>query len=67
MDLNVTVGQLLKNSQARQILAREFPNLVNSPLLQFYANTPVKRVLSMVKGKVNDDKIQRIINELEQV
>lgn len=67
MDLNISVNQLLSNPKAREILAREFPQMVNSPLIRLYGNTPVKKVLSMIKGKVPDEKIQRIIKELKSI
>ena len=67
MNLNITVNQLLSNPKAREILAREFPQMVNSPLIRLYGNASVKKVLSMIKGKVPDEKIQRIVTELESI
>lgn len=67
MNINISVNQLLSNPKAREILSREFPQMVNSPLIKLYGNTPVKKVINMIKGKIPDEKIQRIIKELENI
>ena len=67
MDLNLTLGELLKNQKAKQILAEEFPNLSGSPLLRIYSNTPVINILNMVKGKVDGRKIERIVKKIQQI
>ncbi len=68
MDINnMTVGQVLANEKAKSILAREFPTLINTPIVKLYSSKTVKHVLALAAGKVPQDKIQRIIKELEQV
>ncbi len=68
MDINnLTVGQVLANNKAKAILAREFPTLINTPIVKLYSSMTVKQVLALAKDKVPRDKIQRIIKELEQV
>ncbi len=68
MDINnMTVGQVLANPKAKAILAREFPTLINTPIAKLYSSMTVRQVLSLANGKVPQDKIQRIIKELEQV
>ena len=68
MDINnLTVGQVLANNKAKAILAREFPTLINTPIVKLYSSMTVKQVLALAKDKVPQDKIQRIIKELEQV
>lgn len=63
----MTVGQVLANPKAKAILAREFPTLINTPIAKLYSSMTVRQVLSLANGKVPQDKIQRIIKELEQV
>ena len=65
--LNITVDELLKNSNAKAILSREFPTLINSPMVKLYKNMSLKKVLTYAKGNVPDEKIQRIIKELENI
>lgn len=70
MDLNnldITVGQLLQNREAKQILEREFPNLVNSPMSRLYSSMPLRQVIVHAKSVVPDEKIQRIIKKLEMI
>lgn len=68
MDINnMTVGQVLANDKAKSILAREFPTLINTPIVKLYSSKTVKQVLALAAGKVPQDKIQRIIKELEQI
>lgn len=66
-NMNITVGQLLSNPKAKAIMAREFPTLINTPIVKLYSNKSLKQVLSLAKGKVPQDKIQRIIKELEMI
>ena len=65
--LNITVDELLKNSDAKAILSSEFPTLINSPMVKLYKNMSLKKVLTYAKGNVPDEKIQRIIKELENI
>lgn len=67
LDLKLTLGELLKNQKAKDILTEEFPNLAGSPLLRIYSNTPVTNILNMVKGKVDGGKIERIVKKLQQI
>lgn len=64
---NVTVNQLLANPKAKTILSREFPEMINSPLIRLYGNTPITKVLNTIKGRVPSEKLQRIIKELESI
>lgn len=70
MDLknfNITVDELLENQKAKAILSREFPTLINSPMVKLYKNLSLKKVLSYAKGNVPEEKLQRIIKELENI
>ena len=66
-NLNITVGRLLSDQKAKSVLSREFPTLINSPVIRMYRNMPLKQVLNYAKGNVPQDKIQRIIKELENI
>lgn len=68
MDINnMTVGQVLANPKAKAILVREFPTLINTPIVKLYNSMTVKQVLALAGGRVPQDKIQRIMKELEQI
>jgi len=66
-DMNITVGQLLSNPEARKILAREFPTLVNSPLVRLYSNMSLKQVIKHSGARISQDKIQQLKKEIESI
>lgn len=66
-NLNITVGRLLANPKAKAIMAREFPTLINTPIVKLYSGKTLNQVLHLAKDKVPQDKIQRIISELEEI
>ena len=66
-NLNITVGEILKNPKAKAILAREFPTLINTPIVKLSQHLRLRQVLQYAKGKVPQDKIQRIVKELEEI
>ena len=67
MNLNdgkIRINQILTNPGAKQILAREFPDLIHSPLLALAVNMTLNQVLAMARGKVDADTIERLLGEL---
>ncbi len=66
-NMNITVGQLHSNPKAKAILGREFPTLINTPVVKLYSGKTIKQVLNLPAGKVPREKIQRIIKELEEL
>ena len=68
MDLRsgkITLGEVLSNPKAKALLQKELPELAGSPLLLFARNMTVKQILQMVKGKVPQDKITRLLEQLK--
>lgn len=63
-DGKIRVSQVLANPKARQLLSREFPDLMNSPLLGMAGHMTLNQVLAMARGKIDDNKIQRLLGEL---
>lgn len=66
-DLNITVGELLENPAAKDILMREFPKLAGSPIVKLYQDISIKQILAFTKGKVSDSKIRELIKEIEMI
>ena len=66
-NLNITIGELLTNPKAKSVLAREFPTMINTPVVKLYSGKTINEILTLAKGKVPQDKIQRIIRELEEI
>lgn len=70
MDLknnNITLGEVLKNNQAKKVLQNEFKEYFNSPLFSFAKKMSIQKLLQLAKGKVPDDKINKILNELKNI
>ncbi len=66
-NLEITVDEILKSEKAKEILKREFPTLINSPLLAVYSKKSINYVMEKARGIVSPDKINRIISELESI
>ena len=66
-NLNITVSELLKNPKAKAYLAGEFPSLINSPVVRLYKNITLNEVLGLVRGKIADEKLRRIVNDLKEM
>ncbi len=62
---SITIGELLSNPKAKQILVREFPQYANHPLIGMAGYMPLSKVLNMASGKVPKDKLLRTIEELK--
>ena len=68
MDLQngrITVGQLLRNPAARRIFDEEFPGLLGSPMVRMAQGMSLNRVLSHVRGKVPQQKIDHVLQRLQ--
>lgn len=66
-NLNITVETLLKNPKAKAYLAKEFPTLINTPIVRLYKDMPLKDILKHAKGHIPDNKIQQIIVDLAKL
>ena len=64
---NIRVAQIFHNPKAKQIFVREFPDLARSPLMAMAANMTLSQVLSLAKGRVDDGKVQRLLEQLREI
>lgn len=70
MDLQnnkIKLGDLLKHEQARGLLESEFPEWANTPLMKMARHMPLCEILRIARKKVDERKIQSVINKLEQL
>ncbi len=68
MDLQngrITVGQLLQIPAARRIFNEEFPGVLNSPMVRMARGMSLNRVLGHVRGRVPQQKIDRVLQRLQ--
>lgn len=69
MDLknnNITVEELLSNPKSKAILAQEFPQYMNHPLIGFAGYMPLKKLLEYANGKIPQDKINRTLDKIKK-
>ena len=64
---NVTVGRLLANPQARAVIDREFPGLLQNPMVRFARRMTLRQILQRARGIVPQEKIERVLRELESL
>lgn len=64
---DLTLGKVLGIPQAKALFEREFPHLTGSPLIRLYSSVRLGQILSISKGKVPEEKINRIKKELEAI
>lgn len=69
MDLQqyqITLGQVLSNPRAKQLLASQFPQMFNNPaLLRRAWNMPLYQVMQQARRFVPQQKIQQVLRQLE--
>ena len=63
----ITVRELLSDPQARQLFQKEFPQWSHSPMLPMMQNMTLEGVLGLAKSHIPEQKINRILSELERL
>ena len=69
MDLRqgkITLGEILRHPQARELLTRELPQFARSPLLGL-AGMTLNQILIHAKGRVPPEQIKRLLSQLEEL
>ena len=70
MDLKhdqITVGELLANPRAKEVLTRRFPAVMRSHMVKMATGLKLSTVLDLAKGRVPARDIQAARQELEQL
>lgn len=68
MDLKnntITLGEILKNEKAGVIIKEEFGDLMKGPLFGMAKKMSLAKILEFAKGKVDENKINEILNKLK--
>ena len=68
MDLRsgkITLGEVLSNPKAKALMQKELPELADSLLLLFARNMTVAQILQMTKGKIPEEKVTRLLEQLK--
>lgn len=70
MDLRknkITLGELMDNTQAAEILKKEFPEWADSPLIKMASGMTISKVLKVAGKHVPKEKLAEVITKLEQL
>lgn len=63
----ITVGELLSNPKSKAVLHREFPNLINHPMIGMARNMTLEKVLRYAQDYLPKERIRQVISELERI
>ncbi len=70
MDLKnnaITMSEIMENQTAKQFLISELSGYVNPQMIAFAANMTLNNVIGFAKTKMSQDKIDNILNTLENI
>ena len=68
MDLhggNITLGEIVRNPKARALVDREFPGVLNHPFAGRFMGMTLNQALGMVRGRVPQAGIDRLMAALK--
>ncbi len=70
MDLKnnqIKVEELLKNHEAKMLLYREFPQLINFPVMQMAGSMTLQNVLQIARNYLPRNKVHLVMEELRKL
>lgn len=63
----ITVGEIISNPEAKDLFKREFPEVMNPFMLQLAQGMTLASVLELAKGRYPQEKIDRVLAELQAI
>lgn len=63
----ITVGEIISNAEAKALLKKEFPDVMNPFMLQLARSMTLARILDLGKDRYPPEKISRVLAELEAI
>lgn len=66
-DLHITVGEIMQNPKARQLLEKELRETVTPAILRMASGMRLKDVISLAAGRVPREQIDRLLLELKKI
>ncbi len=64
---NITIRQILRVPQARELLQTELPQLANSPLIRLASGMTLNQVLTRAKGYLPPEKLYSLLEQLKSI
>ena len=63
----ITIGELLKHPDARQVLAKRFPQLMGRPIVAASGSMTLERAIKLAAAYVPQKTLQEALEELRKV
>lgn len=70
MDLKnnqITVREILANPKAKEIVIKEYPELLKNPMIGMFQNMTLESLIKYAKGIIPQNKIDQIMNQLKSI
>lgn len=70
MDLRncqITIGELLRHPEARQVLARRFPQMIGRPIVTASGAMNLERAMKAASAYVSQKDLQETLEELRRL
>ena len=70
MDLRggaISLGELAKNPKSRALVERELTGILSHPLARKFMGLSLNQAISMARGRVPQDSINRLLTELGEL
>ncbi len=70
MDLKgnkITLGEILKNEEAKRLIKSELYEFYSSPMLAFAKKMSLEKILLYADGKIEKNKLDEILKKLENI
>ncbi|MCG8483859.1 MAG: hypothetical protein MJA31_11160 [Clostridia bacterium] len=65
--MDSTLQEVLEDKQGRAVLEKYFGNLLRHPLVNVFKRKKLSEIMAMAKGKVSDEQINVIRDELMSI
>jgi hypothetical protein len=63
----ITIGEIIDNPAGKELAQREFPEVMNPLMLQFARNMTLAKVLELAKDRYSQEKINKVLAELQAI
>lgn len=63
----ITLGEIVRDPRARQLVDREFPGILRHPFAKRFMGMPLSKALNMARGRFPEDNIERLLTGLREL
>lgn len=63
----IMIEEIISNPKAKALLKKEFPEVMNPMMLRLARSMSLGYVLNLAKGRYSQEKIDRVLSELQAI